>query len=66
MADISKCPGKVGNKVCKKRNKCYRYTAPSGMRQSVFVVSAEFIDNCDMFWDNTEHKTQKRKRKNEN
>ena len=30
MADITKCEGKF----CEERAQCYRYTAPSGMRQS--------------------------------
>lgn len=49
MADIAKC-----NDIhCPSKDKCYRFTAPSGMWQSYGVFNREEdADNCDMFWDN--------------
>jgi len=49
MPDITMCK----NKKCKKKDKCYRFTAePSEYRQSY----AEFKEPCYDFWDNSDRK----------
>lgn len=50
MADIAMC---MNNLACPSRDKCYRATAPRGMRQSLcdFKVP-EGEDKCKHFWDN--------------
>ena len=53
MADISKC-----NDVhCPSKEKCYRYTVPSGMWQSYTNFERELdADNCNYFWNNKDEK----------
>jgi hypothetical protein len=52
--DISMCD----NKKCKRRKKCYRFTAePSEHMQSYFLNMKE--KDCEYFWDNSEYKTNK-------
>lgn len=46
MADITKCTGKD----CKIKNKCYRYTAKSGVWQPWFSNSPLQNGICKMFW----------------
>ena len=49
MADISKCSGKN----CPIKEKCYRFTAQSGIRQSYILPPFEIINNqfkCELFW----------------
>ena len=49
MSDISKCE----DIHCPSKEYCYRFTAPSGMRQSYGVFNRELdADNCDMFYPN--------------
>ena len=48
MADITKCPGWD----CTQKDKCYRYLAISGMRQSFFTECHYNKEkgNCPYFW----------------
>jgi hypothetical protein len=50
MADITKCSGHG----CLVKEKCYRFTAEAGMRQSYFVEVPGKIEEgefkCDMYW----------------
>jgi benzoyl-CoA reductase/2-hydroxyglutaryl-CoA dehydratase subunit BcrC/BadD/HgdB len=57
MADITMCCGDA----CKKKSKCYRYTANAHpYRQSFFAVvplnvaeeDGKEVQTCDYFWDN--------------
>jgi hypothetical protein len=52
MSDITCCQ----DKACKKREKCYRFTAPKSEYQSYFVESPKTtekgIEKCDEFIDN--------------
>jgi hypothetical protein len=51
MADISKCKGTD----CPIKEKCRRYTAPSGIRQSWFAEVPLKDGKCDFYWgDNSE------------
>lgn len=50
MPDIAMCK----NENCKKKLKCYRYTAtPSEYRQSYMNFTRE---DCSYFWDNSKYK----------
>jgi hypothetical protein len=50
MADISKCNG-YG---CKKRDTCYRFTAPNSDYQSYFsIVPVARNGECGEYWPNT-------------
>ena len=47
MSDITKCMGTD----CPHKETCYRYTAPSGFRQSWFCECPLNSDSkCDMYW----------------
>lgn len=49
MADISKC----NDVFCPSKDRCYRYTVPSGMWQSYTNFDRDSdADNCNYFWDN--------------
>jgi len=49
MADISKCRGEG----CPKKDRCYRYTAPSNMyRQSYMSPPRKEDGSCDEYWPN--------------
>lgn len=49
MADISKCEGKN----CPIKEKCYRFTVPSGMYQTYGQFEYDHEKKkCDYFWDN--------------
>ena len=48
MADITKCR----DNKCTRKEKCYRYTAPEGKRQSVFAYSPREGKKCEYFWNN--------------
>lgn len=59
MADITMCR----DETCKKRERCYRFTAKAcEYRQSVFVNSPREGKVCTYFWDNEDK--SKRLRKN--
>ena len=56
MPDITMCRGEVmgGARVCPRRNRCYRFTAPPSRRQSYFsVLPAKADDTCEYFTDDT-------------
>lgn len=46
MADITKCSGEG----CDLKEKCYRFTAKDGFRQSYFAEPPIKNGECDMFW----------------
>ena len=48
MADISKCKGTD----CPLKEKCYRFTAPTGERQSWFTETPFKDGECEYYWDN--------------
>jgi hypothetical protein len=48
MSDITKCT----NDECPIKEKCYRWTATWGMRQSVCCFEPEEDGECEHFWDN--------------
>lgn len=49
MADITMCTGKG----CDLRNRCFRFTARRGYRQSMFLLPPfDKSDKCIYFWDN--------------
>lgn len=47
MADITKCDGKG----CDLKEKCYRFTANDGFRQSYFAETPINGGVCDYFWE---------------
>ena len=48
MADITMCRGTK----CRKKNTCYRFTAPiNEYRQSFFTVVPRKDGKCDYYWD---------------
>lgn len=60
MPDITMCYGVTSdNIVCKKKDKCYRFTAkPSEFRQSYFMFAPLILDaegpikqECEYFWE---------------
>lgn len=48
MADISKC----ANQECKRKNDCYRFTAPSSQWQSFSSFMPDEKGECKDFWNN--------------
>jgi hypothetical protein len=61
MADITMCLGTH----CDKKEQCYRFTAPkNNFRQSIFTevpwVDHQGTQICDKFWDNHNHKKDKK------
>ena len=52
MADISKCIGKD----CPIKEKCYRFTAPTGIWQSWHSYKWTIEEGCDDFLDNKGYK----------
>ena len=46
MTDITKCK----NDKCPKKERCYRWTATDGMRQSVSMFNKELKEECEYFW----------------
>lgn len=56
MADISKC----NDVLCPSKDRCYRYTVPSGLWQSYTNFERECdAVNCNYFWDNKDEQTTK-------
>jgi len=53
MVDATKC---LNNK-CPKKECCYRWTAPDGMRQSVSMFNPELKEECQYFWKNNVNDT---------
>jgi len=49
MVDIAKCNGQIGDKICTKRDDCYRYLAKSDERQSYFMPID--VDKCGHYWE---------------
>jgi hypothetical protein len=53
MTDITKCTGEG----CALKETCYRYTAPMGRYQSMFVEVPIEDNNCNYYWNtNTNEK----------
>ena len=53
MADITKCSGEG----CKKKESCYRFTAPSSDLQTMFVTPPLDKDGeCEYYWEVTKKK----------
>lgn len=52
MSDITKC---LGGK-CKRKKKCYRYTAKDSKFQSYFVLTPLRKNKCEYFWGENESK----------
>jgi hypothetical protein len=53
MTDITKCTGEG----CELKETCYRYTAPMGMYQSMFVEVPSKDGKCEYQWNiNTKEK----------
>jgi hypothetical protein len=54
MTDITKCTGEV----CALKQTCYRFTAPMGTYQSMFVEVPIRNGKCDYYWEtfNTKEK----------
>jgi hypothetical protein len=52
MTDITKCSGETETEVCPLRNKCYRFLAGTGYRQSFFVFTPYDFEKeeCQQFW----------------
>jgi len=46
MTDITKCTGEG----CALKQTCYRYTAPMGTYQSMFVEVPNRNGKCDYYW----------------
>jgi hypothetical protein len=46
MTDITKCTGEG----CKFKLQCYRFTAPMGTYQSMFVQVPIKDEGCDYYW----------------
>lgn len=46
MTDITKCTGEG----CKFKLQCYRFTAPMGTYQSMFVEVPIKDEGCDYYW----------------
>jgi len=56
MADISKCEGKFKDEVCKKRDKCYRFTAESDEYWQTYMSFFNGNDvKCEWFINNKEY-----------
>lgn len=57
MIDISKCMG-TG---CKKKERCYRYTAVSThpMYQSIIIPKIRKDGYCDMYWKDINYRSAK-------
>jgi len=50
MTDITKCTGEG----CELKETCYRFTAPTGMYQSMFVEVPIEDNNCNYYWKTNE------------
>ena len=46
MTDITKCTGEG----CEFKNQCYRFTAPMGTYQSMFVEVPIKEEGCNYYW----------------
>lgn len=55
MSDITKCDGKG----CDLKEKCYRFTANDGFRQSYFAEPPIKDGKCDMFWGDSQDRIYK-------
>ena len=51
-ADITKCR----DNECPIKEKCLRWTTPSGVRQSYFIDSPRQVGYCPMFWGDNQSK----------
>lgn len=62
MADISKC----NDVLCPSKDRCYRYTVPSGLWQSYTNFDRDSdADNCNYFWDNKDEQITENTKSNE-
>lgn len=46
MADISKC----NNRLCRRKDTCYRWVAPASEYQSYIVMENREVD-CELYWE---------------
>ena len=51
MVDIAKCKGERNGKICKVREKCWRFTASADKYWQAYLHPVQLGKKCEYYWE---------------